>query len=182
MLTILGSQIKELPIFEDHRGSFGRLFDDREFDNGQNKFFTQVVNINHSVNKKSGTIRGLHMQSDPHSEGKIITCIKGAIIDLFVDMRRASKTYGVINSIKLNSTKRQALLVPRGCLHAFLTIEDNSEVIYATDNYYEPSSEVSVSPFSDELEDYWNNYPILVCSDKDKNAPQLKDLLKAFNG
>ena len=120
-------------IFNDLRGSFGRLFDDRKF---ADIIFDGVKNINISKNISKGTIRGLHMQKGMYAETKIVFCQKGSIIDLFIDCRKESPTFGVINKIKLDAELNHSLLVPRGCLHSFLTLEDNTEVIYLTDNYY----------------------------------------------
>ena len=173
MITIKGAELIELPLFSDERGSFGRLFDDRSFKSIDNSNFKTIVNINRSVNKVKGTVRGLHMQSDPFSEGKIIMCVKGEIIDLFIDTRKDSATYKSINMVRLNANSRESLLVPRGCLHGFLTLVDDTEVIYATDNYYEPNSEVNVNPYSEELVDYWGKNSIYICSDKDKASQSL---------
>ena len=132
MRQINGSELHDLPLFSDDRGSFGRLFDDRLFSSINNVFFRDIVNINHSVNKHAGTVRGLHMQAAPNQEGKIIICIKGSIVDLYVDANRHSPSFGTINSLILNSKQPQGLLVPRGCLHAFLTLEDMQVITLRT--------------------------------------------------
>lgn len=165
--TIKGSIIIKEKIFEDLRGSFERIFDDRNF---SEVFFDGIKNINLSKNISKGTIRGLHMQKGIYSETKIVFCQKGSIIDLFIDCRKDSPTFGVMNKIKLNSEFNQTLLVPRGCLHSFLTLEENTEVIYLTDNYYSPESEISISPFSDKVVNEFKPYEIQVASEKDKNA------------
>ena len=173
--TIEGSIIIKENIFTDLRGSFERLFDDRKF---SNVFFDGVKNINISKNISKGTIRGLHMQIGNFSETKIIFCQKGTIIDLFVDCRKDSSTFGKINTITLNGYENKTLLVPRGCLHSFLTIEDNTEVIYLSDNYYSPESEVSVSPFSEKIINALSPQKIEIISDKDKNAEDLSHFFK----
>tara|TARA_Y100000589_G_scaffold203443_1_gene191906 strand:- start:2064 stop:2627 length:564 start_codon:yes stop_codon:yes gene_type:complete len=173
--TIEGSIIIEENIFEDLRGSFGRLFDKRNF---SDVYFEEVKNINISKNNKKETIRGLHMQKDKYAETKIIFCSKGSIIDLFVDCRKESSTFGIINTIKLNSKKNQTLLIPRGCLHSFLTLEDNTEVIYLTDNYYSPENEISVSPLSKEIIENFNPYKIKICSEKDKKGMDYSEFFK----
>ena len=177
-ISISGAELIDLPLFRDD-SSFGRLFDDRKFQSMDDSNFKSIVNLNHSVNRAKGTVRGLHMQKKPFSEGKILMCIKGEILDLFVDARKTSPTYKTINIIRLSAEKRQSLLVPSGCLHGFLTLMDNTEVIYATDNYYEPQSEVSVNPYSDELAEYWGENPIYICSDKDKQAQSLADFFNS---
>ena len=102
---------------------------------------------------------------------------KRGIIDLFVDARRTSPTYKTINVVRLSVEKDNHCLYQS--LHGFLTLVDNTEVIYATDNYYEPQSEVSVSPYSDELSLYWGENPIYMCSDKDKQAQSLNEFFNS---
>ena len=165
--TIEGSILIKENIFDDLRGSFQRIFDDRNY---SEVFFDGVKNINISKNISKGTIRGLHMQKGLYAETKIVFCQKGSIIDLFIDCRKESPTFGVINKIKLNGELNHSLLVPRGCLHSFLTLEDKTEVIYLTDNYYSPESEISISPFSETITNELKPYVIKVSSEKDKNA------------
>ena len=173
--TIIGSVLIKENVFEDLRGSFGRLFDDRKF---SEEYFDGVKNINISKNISKGTFRGLHMQTGPFSETKIVFCQKGALIDLFIDCRKGSPTFGIINKIKLDENNNQTLLVPRGCLHSFLTLEENTEVIYLTDNYYSPENEISVSPFSNEIINELKPYEIKVCSEKDKNSIHFSNYLR----
>ena len=173
--TIEGSQLIQESIFHDLRGSFNRVFDDR---NLNETFFDGVKNINLSMNKRKGTVRGLHMQKGSFAETKIIYCMQGSLIDLFIDCRKKSSTFGQINKIMLNKKNITSLLVPRGCLHSFLTLEDNTEVIYLTDNYYSPENEISVSPFSDEIIKEFYPHEIKVCSEKDENAVDFKSFFE----
>lgn len=175
--TIEGSIIVKENIFEDLRGSFGRLFDDRKF---SEVFFNNVKNINVSKNTSKGTIRGLHMQTGAYSETKIIFCSQGSIIDLFIDCRLESSSFGSLNAIKLSSKTNKTLLIPRGCLHSFLTLEDNTEVIYLTDNYYSPENEISVSPFSKEIVNQFKPYQINICSEKDKKGMEYSKFFKSL--
>ncbi len=174
-LTIDGSSLIEENIFNDLRGSFNRLFDDRKFKNLQ---FNYVKNINVSKNLKKGTFRGLHMQQGSFAESKIIYCNRGSIIDLFVDCREESDTFGIINKVMLNEKNIQTLFVPKGCLHSFLTLEDDTEVIYLTDSYYSPENEISVSPYSEKIINELNPYKIEVCSEKDKNSISFSEFIE----
>ena len=174
-LSIDGSFLIEENIFNDFRGSFNRLFDDRKF---KNLKFDYVKNINVSKNLKKGTFRGLHMQKGSFAESKIIYCNKGSIIDLFVDCRKESSTFGYVNKVMLDEKNINTLLVPRGCLHSFLTLEDDTEVIYLTDNYYSPESEISVSPFSEKIINELNPYKIEVCSEKDRNSISFSEFIE----
>ena len=168
--SIEGSELISENIFNDERGSFQRIFDNRKI---TNKFFEGVKNINLSKNEKEGTFRGLHMQTGSASETKIINCIKGEIIDLFVDCRIKSATFGQINLVYLSQEISNSLLIPRGCLHSFITLTNKTEVIYLTDNYYDPNKEVAISPFSEEIQERLHPHQIKVCSDKDRNSKKL---------
>ena len=174
-LTIKGSIIIEENVFEDQRGSFRRLFDDRNYSKTD---FDRVKNINISKNISQGTIRGLHMQTGIYSESKIIFCQKGSLIDLFIDCRKGSPTFGEINKVTLEQKSTKSLLIPRGCLHSYLTLEDNTELVYLTDNYYSPDNEISGSPFSNEVISEFKPYEIKICSEKDKNSIDLSKYLK----
>ncbi len=164
--------------FEDTRGSFQRLFDDR---NLQGVDFDGIKNVNFSKNVAKGTVRGLHMQKGEGKELKVISCLSGSIIDLFVDCRPESDTFGEIGKVQLTADTPDSVLVPRGCLHSFLTLEENTDVIYFTDNYYFPQLEVSVSPFSLSVKNMWKPYEILSCSEKDKSSIDLNEFLESLN-
>ena len=168
--SIEGAELISENIFNDERGSFQRIFDDRKF---INNYFQGVKNINLSKNNKKGTFRGLHMQTGAAAETKIINCIKGEIIDLFVDCRTESSTFGEINYVYLSQEVSNSLLIPRGCLHSFITLTNETEVLYSTDNYYDPTKEVSISPFSKEIQEILKPHQIKVCSDKDRNSKEL---------
>lgn len=174
-ITIKNAKIIEANIFTDERGLFTRLFDDRNFDRN---IFYGLKNINLSRNISKGTVRGLHMQKNSASESKIISCIKGEIIDLFVDCRIDSPSFGHINTIKLSEKKSISLLVPRGCLHSFLTLSDNTDVVYFTDNYYSPKDEICVSPISEEILNNFKPHKISICSNKDKNADDFSNFME----
>ena len=177
-LSIQDSYLVKEHRVEDSRGSFERIFDDRKMHGVQ---YNGIRNVNLSRNLLKGTVRGLHMQIGNASELKIISCVKGKIIDLYVDCRPNSKTFGLINTVILKENEPNLLIIPKGCLHSFLTIDDSSEVLYLTDNYYSPKKEIAVSPFSKELSTYWDPYEILVSSDKDRSALALDDYLKSIS-
>ena len=115
------------------------------------------------------------MQKGASQELKMITCTKGKILDIYIDCRIEKSSFKEINSVILEENVPNTLIVPRGCLHAFLTLEDNCEVLYLTDNYYDPSSEVTVNPFSPETLNVINKYKISNVSDKDKNSQLLEE-------
>jgi dTDP-4-dehydrorhamnose 3,5-epimerase len=123
----------------DTRGFFMRTFDDsiyKEF--GLDKKWVQE---NHSKSEEVGIIRGLHFQLPPFSETKLVRCINGVILDVFVDLRKGSKTFGQWDSIELSADNKKMIFIPRGFAHGFCTLTEISEVVYKVDNYYSQENE-----------------------------------------
>lgn len=125
--------------FKDNRGSFFRVFCKETYE--EIGFEGEFVQINHSINAKKGTIRGLHFQYPPFSETKLVRCINGKVFDVVVDIRKDSPTFLKHFSIELSKDNQKSLLIPKGFAHGFQTLEDNSELIYHHTNYYTPNSE-----------------------------------------
>ena len=123
----------------DKRGFFMRTFDDFIFESKGLK--REWVQENHSRSEEKGIIRGLHFQLPPFTETKMIRCIKGAILDVFVDLREGSETFGKWDAVELSEENKKALYIPRGFAHGFCTLTDVSEVVYKVDNYYSKESE-----------------------------------------
>lgn len=131
-------EIQLKPIL-DSRGFFMRSFDFKEFDKfGLNRTWVQE---NHSLSEEKGIVRGLHFQLPPYSETKLVRCIKGAILDVFVDLRKDSPTFGQWDSIELSAENMKMIFIPRGFAHGFCTLTEVSEVYYKVDNYYNKESE-----------------------------------------
>ena len=173
-LSIEGLYLITHNLFNDHRGMFGREFCSKEID----KFFKyspkfRVAQTNISFNKKKGTLRGFHYQIGKSAETKIITLYQGEIYDVIIDLRKKSKTYKKWASIKINSNKIQSLIIPKGCANAFLTLEDNTSVLYFHSEYYNPSSSKSLN-YNDKQFNFDWPYSPMVISDKDKFAPFYK--------
>lgn len=124
---------------EDDRGWFSRLLDAEDFLPEHPKF--DVVNINNSFSKYKGTFRGLHWQVGEAAEAKLVRCVRGAVLDVIVDVRSQSKTYGQAALLELDADSGQLAYVPRGCAHGVLSLTDNSEIIYASDRPYIASDE-----------------------------------------
>ena len=125
--------------FYDERGSFTRTFCQKKI---KKKF--EIKQSNLSVNKKKHTLRGFHYQIGKFSEQKLIKCIKGKIFDIVVDLRKKSKTYKKFISITLDDKNNNSLIIPKGCANAFLTLADDTIVLYYTDNYYNKKFEVGI--------------------------------------
>jgi dTDP-4-dehydrorhamnose 3,5-epimerase len=163
----------------DHRGHFTRSFDEQIFTHyGLNRYWVQE---NHTLSKKKGTIRGLHLQLPPYSETKLIRVIKGAILDVFVDLRKDSPTFGKWASIELTDDNFKMIFIPRGFAHGFCTLTDNCEVIYKVDNFYSPNHEVGILWNDDFLNIDWPvSNPII--SKKDGKLPSFENFIKNYKG
>jgi dTDP-4-dehydrorhamnose 3,5-epimerase len=120
----------------DDRGFFARSWCQEEFArNGLNKV---VVQCNISFNPRKGTLRGLHYQTAPHLEAKLVRCTRGAIYDVVLDIRPESTTFKKWHATILSADTRQMLYIPEGCAHGFLTLADNTEVFYQMSEFYHP--------------------------------------------
>jgi len=163
-----GLKIIEPDIFEDPRGWFQESYSKKKFcEMGINYDFVQD---NHSYSAASGTLRGIHFQKKPEAQTKLVRCIKGSIIDVVVDFRKGSETYKKTFSIRLSAENNRQLLIPKGFGHAFLSEQDNTEVLYKVDNIFSKEYERSILYNDPEFGITWPiKEPIL--SDKDKTAP-----------
>lgn len=133
-----GAYIIEPSLSIDERGSFMRTFCKKEFlKNGLPEDFVQC---NLSFNHKKGTLRGMHYQEAPAEEGKLVRCVRGAIYDVIIDLRPESSTFGKHLGIDLSAKNKRALYVPIGFAHGFLTLADDSDVLYQMTEFYQPST------------------------------------------
>lgn len=167
---IRGVFVIEHKSFKDNRGSFTRLYCENVL-RKQIKFYMKQSNL--SKNKKKFTLRGFHYQIGKYSENKIIRCLKGKIYDIVVDLRKSSKTYGKYISIKLNDKSNRSILLPKGCANAFLTLVDNTEILYYTSNFYNKNFERGIR-YNDPFFNFkWPVKPDVI-SKKDKNYNNYK--------
>jgi len=167
-----GLLIIEPKVFSDERGWFSETYNKKKLlDLGVNIDFLQD---NHSLSKQKGVLRGLHFQIQPYPQTKLVRCTKGKIWDVAVDLRKSSSTYLKWFAIELSESNHKMLLIPQGFAHGFLTLEENSEVQYKVDNLYNPSSDRSIYYNDPKLYIDWPLKKVIL-SDKDKNAPLLKD-------
>lgn len=163
---------------EDERGFFMRVFDENIFN--LHKLNYKWVQENQARSIRRGIIRGLHLQLPPYSETKLIRCIKGSIFDVFVDLRKGSKTFGKWGSIELSEENKKMILIPRGFAHGYCTLTDITEVLYKVDNYYARDYEVGILWNDPELMIDWPvNEPIL--SEKDKSNISLKEFIYKYH-
>jgi dTDP-4-dehydrorhamnose 3,5-epimerase len=135
------------------------------------------VQENHSRSGRKNIIRGLHLQLPPYSETKLIRCIRGAVLDVFVDLRKNSPTFGEWDSVELNEESKKMIFIPRGFAHGYCTLTEESEVLYKVDNFYTPQAECGL---------LWNDNDIGIdwpfrnpkLSEKDMNNITLKKFIQ----
>lgn len=174
---LIGVVVLEPDIFEDSRGFFMESWSKKYMEeNGMHYHFVQE---NHSLSISKGTLRGIHYQKGNAAQAKLVRCIRGAVFDVAVDLRKSSTTYRQWVGVTLSSKNRKQLLIPRGFGHGFITLEDYSEILYKVDNYYDPLSEGSILWNDATLGINWGT-EVSVLSEKDGNAPPLRDALLDF--
>lgn len=172
--------IVEPHVFADDRGWFLESFNEREFRAGLEALGLPVprpfVQDNHSCSRR-GVLRGIHYQLPPHAQGKLVRVIRGAVFDVAVDLRRSSTTYGKWVGETLTADNRRQLWIPEGFGHGFLALEDNTEFLYKTTDYYDKASERNILWSDPDLAVQWPHLdgmmPVLAA--KDATAHVLSD-------
>ncbi|PHX92392.1 MAG: dTDP-4-dehydrorhamnose 3,5-epimerase [Flavobacteriales bacterium] len=164
-------------IFEDHRGHFFENF--REDVLSQFGVKDAFIQDNQSLSHR-GILRGLHFQSNPYAQGKLVRVITGAVLDVALDIRRDSLTYGQFVAIELSAANKLMLFIPPGFAHGFATLQNDTIFTYKCSQYYHPLSEGGVLWNSPSLAIPWQlENPIL--SDKDSQLPDFSDFVSPFN-
>lgn len=175
--AIEGVYIVEPKVFGDNRGFFMESWSKREFE--ANGFHYDFVQDNHSFSAAKGTLRGIHFQRGEYAQAKLVSCLKGAIMDVAVDLRPSSPTYKKWIGVELNEANKRQLLIPRGFGHGFVTLTDNVEFLYKVDNPYAPEADGGIRWDDPEIGVKWGvEAPVL--SEKDSKAPFLKDAITGF--
>jgi len=171
--SLIGNYLINLELREDERGFFARYFCEREFSViGLN---TQWVQINNSMSREAGTLRGLHFQRPPHAEVKLVRCLRGAIWDVVVDLREGSETFGKWFGATLSDENRTMMYVPKGFAHGFISLVPNSEILYLVSNFYEAESEGSLIWNDPDVNIQWPMAPQIM-SDKDLKGKTLSEV------
>ncbi len=172
-----GSFVIHPKLLQDDRGGFSRIFCKDEFKKISHQ--KEFVQFNHSFNVRKGTVRGMHYQEPPHSEIKLIRCIKGSVYDVIIDIRKSSSTFLQWFGVELSAENRNMIYVPEGFAHGFQTLEENSELLYHHTGFYEPTAERGIRFNDPELKINW---PIEVTSisQKDENYPLLTTNFKGI--
>lgn len=170
-----GCLILEPTVFDDGRGYFFESFNQKTFTE-KTGIRTPFVQDNQSMSQR-GVLRGLHFQKGEHAQAKLVRVIKGKVLDVAVDIRPNSATYGQSFSIELSEENKLQLYVPRGFAHGFSVLEDNTIFSYKCDNYYNKASEGGIIYNDNELQIDWKlNQGEIMLSEKDKTLPILKSL------
>ena len=165
--------------FGDHRGFFLETYAQANFAAlGLPDLFVQD---NHSLSAQTGTVRGIHFQSPPHAQAKLVRVLRGAIIDVAVDLRRSSDTYGQHVAVELSADNAYQLYVPAGFGHAFCTILPDTEVAYKVTDLYAPQCDMNLLWNDPDLGIAWPVSPEHAqLSDKDRKAPLFRDFQSCF--
>lgn len=162
--------------FGDARGFFSESWNRQRM--AEHGITLEFVQDNHSLSATPGTIRGLHFQSPPHAQDKLVRCGRGALFDVAVDIRKGSPTYGQWVGVELSAENGKQLLVPKGFLHGFVTKASDTEICYKCTDYYAPECDGAVRWDSCGIDWGFDGDPVL--SDKDKAAPALADFDSPF--
>jgi dTDP-4-dehydrorhamnose 3,5-epimerase len=166
-----GLVVFEPRVFSDDRGAFFESFNDTRFREATG-FSGQFVQDNHSISRK-GVVRGLHYQLPPHAQGKLVRVVSGAAYDVAVDIRAGSPTFGRWAGVELSAANRRQFWIPTGFAHGFLALEDDTQFLYKTTDFWHAPSERSLRWDDPEIGIAWplDGAPIL--SGKDADAPGL---------
>lgn len=167
-----GVYIIEPQVFGDHRGWFMESYSKIKL--AEAGIDCDFVQDNQSFSAQKGTLRGLHYQLNPKSQAKIVRCTKGAILDVAVDIRKGSPMYKKWVAVELSAENKIQLFIPRGFAHGFVTLSDDVEVQYKADNYYAPECDGNILYNDPDIGVEWGKGEFIL-SEKDKNAPLLKD-------
>ena len=167
-----GAYLIDLNKIGDERGFFARAFCINEFK--EHGLTETIVQVNNSEAVKKGTLRGMHYQLAPKAETKIVRCIKGALYDVIIDLRKDSETFGQHFGAELTAENRRMMYVPKGFAHGFITIEDYTEAFYMVDEFYSPENERGIRWNDPKFNIEWPLEPT-VLSEKDTNHPDFDE-------
>lgn len=172
-----GVVIIEPDVFGDNRGFFMESWSQKKMEEAG--LFYNFVQDNHSRSSVKGTLRGIHFQKGDKAQAKLVRCVRGAVLDVAVDLRHDSPTYKQWVSVELSEDNFKQLLIPRGFGHGFVTLTDDVEFLYKADNYYAPEADGGIRWNDPEIGVDWGiENPIL--SEKDKMHLWLNELVEIF--
>ena len=176
--TLDGIVVLKPTIFKDNRGYFMESYNQ----NNINKLVGNVhfVQDNESVSSR-GVLRGLHFQKPPYAQAKLVRCLKGSVLDVVLDLRKDSKTYGIFETILLTEENKKQLFIPKGFAHGFVVLSETAIFSYKVDNYYNPDSESGILWNDLDLNIDWKiNKKEIIVSEKDKSLPTFNNIINPF--
>ena len=165
-------------IFKDNRGYFMESYNQKDI----NKLVGNVNFVQDNESESSrGVLRGLHFQNPPYTQAKLVRCLKGSVLDVVLDLRKDSKTYGIFETIVLSCENKEQLFVPKGFAHGFIVLSESAILSYKVDNYYNPESESGIIWNDPDLNIDWKiNKNEIIVSEKDKNLPAFNEIINPF--
>ena len=176
---IEGVYIIKPRVFGDARGYFFESYSKREFEEKVGK--VDFVQDNESMSKK-GVMRGLHFQRPPYAQSKLVRCVKGSVLDVAVDIRKGSPTYGKHVAVELTEDNHLQFFIPKGFAHGFVVLSDVAVFQYKCDNFYHPETDGGISILDDSLGIDWKiSTQNAILSEKDTKHPLLKDFDSPFD-
>lgn len=171
--SIEGVAILERTVSMDSRGQFSKLFCAKDLN--EQICNRKIEQINHSCTLAKGTVRGMHYQRAPHSELKIIACLRGKVFDVALDLRPESPTFGKTISIELDAHDNLSFIIPEGVAHGFQALESNCELLYAHTQTYKPEADSGINALDPDIAIRWP-LPVNNQSERDKKLPYLKEI------
>lgn len=173
-----GLYVLEPRRFGDDRGFFAETWSRRVLQEAG--IDADFVQDNHSLSRRTGTVRGLHFQSAPHAQAKLVRCGRGRLFDVAVDLRKGSPTYGQWAGIELSAENGKQLFIPAGFGHGFATREADTEIVYKCSDYYAPECDGGIRWNDPDIGIDWGIDEATGISDKDAKAPLLADFDSPF--
>ena len=177
-LEIPGAWVFTPKTYSDDRGHFFEWFQDSTFLESAGHGFN-VAQANCSVSSK-GTLRGIHFADVPPGQRKYVTCMSGSALDVIVDLRRGSPTFGKWEAVKLDVHERRVISVPNGVGHSFMALEDNTTIVYLCDQRYNPTGEREINPLDPVIGIDWPQGIVPLLSPKDSAAPSLEEIMESL--
>lgn len=164
----------------DQRGFFSETYNKRAFE--QAGIHVEFVQDNHSLSVEKSVVRGLHYQTRPFAQDKLLRVVRGAVFDVAVDLRRGSPAFGKHVSVVLSAEDWNQILIPQGFAHGFVTLQPNTEVIYKVSNYYSPENDTGLFWADPELGIEWPVSPAeAILSEKDGRLPRFSEVKRFFD-
>ena len=165
-------------VFKDNRGYFMESYNQKNI----NKLLGNVNFVQDNESESSrGVLRGLHFQKPPYTQAKLVRCLKGSVLDVVLDLRKDSKTYGIFETISLTEENKKQLFIPKGFAHGFIVLSKSAIFSYKVDNYYNSDSESGVLWSDLDLNIDWKiNKNEIIVSEKDKSLPTFNKIINPF--